>query len=396
MILIPLVVVWAVWLAWPEPWWQRAKNGVLVLLGIAALLLPVGVRNWYVGGAFLITTSQLGANFWMGNHLGASGRAEPLLEGRGDPRFEREDARHLAEQALGRELTMPEVSDYWMDLSLSDMRQDPVGWVRLMFWKWFLTWNTEELVDAEGIRGHADDSFVLRWLSWPLSFGVLCPLAAMGLWWTRSQWRELWLLVALMLAFAAAITIFYVFARYRYPLVPVVVLFAAIGAVGLYDRLFSKHRGELGHRAEVGQRRELGIGLALGLVAALFSNWPLPAWYRDDEITYFNVGTCLMDENRYAEAVEPFRQSIRIKPDFAAAYNNLGRAQLVLNKLPDAADSFRQGREDRFAASSGLVWCRRGRAATRRSGRRPQRHVAGRGGGPQVFAGLARCCPGLN
>ena len=69
LVLIPLVLVWAVWLAWSEPILVRAKNAVLVLLGIAALLLPVGFRNWYVGGAFLITTSQLGANFWMGNHL---------------------------------------------------------------------------------------------------------------------------------------------------------------------------------------------------------------------------------------------------------------------------------------------------------------------------------------
>ena len=155
-----------------------------------------------------------------------------------------------------------------------------------------------------------------------------------------------------MLAFAAAITIFYVFARYRYPLVPVVVLFAAVGATGLWGRCRQSQSTD--HGRGQSEWRELGIGLALGLVAAVSCNWPLPAWYRDDEITYFNVGTCLMDENRYADAVDPFRQAIRIKPDFAAAYNNLGRALLELKQLPAAGDSFRHA--TKFDPQQAAAW----------------------------------------
>ena len=47
----------------------------------------VRTQDYPVGGAFLITTAQLGPNLWIGNHPGASGRYEPLRPGRGDARY---------------------------------------------------------------------------------------------------------------------------------------------------------------------------------------------------------------------------------------------------------------------------------------------------------------------
>ena len=42
---------------------------------------------------------------------------------------------------------------------------------------------------------------------------------------TRDQWRRLALLYAMFVALALSVAIFYVLARYRYPLVPLVMLF---------------------------------------------------------------------------------------------------------------------------------------------------------------------------
>ena len=44
---------------------------------------------------------------------------------------------------------------------------------------------------------------------------------------------QLWILYAMLVAYAASVALFYVFARYRYPLVPLLVLFAAAGIVEL-------------------------------------------------------------------------------------------------------------------------------------------------------------------
>jgi len=40
----------------------------------------------------LLSTSQLGPNFYIGNRVGASGAYDPLVPGRGNVKFEREDA----------------------------------------------------------------------------------------------------------------------------------------------------------------------------------------------------------------------------------------------------------------------------------------------------------------
>src|SRR6185295_6848111 len=107
--------------------------------------------------------------------------------------------------------------------------------LRLLGWKWFLTWNAVEMVDAESLRTHARQSPPLAVLGWLLDFGVICALATLGLWFSRRDWRRLWILYAMLIAFAAAVTLFYVFARYRYPLVPVAMLFAGAGVVRLWD-----------------------------------------------------------------------------------------------------------------------------------------------------------------
>ena len=51
--------------------------------------MPVGLRNKAVGGEFHLTTSQLGPNFYIGNHAGAIGTYEALVVGHGSAADER-------------------------------------------------------------------------------------------------------------------------------------------------------------------------------------------------------------------------------------------------------------------------------------------------------------------
>ena len=77
----------------------RSRARALVALGLAALLVPVGLRNQHVGGAFLLTTSQMGSNFYIGNHRGADGGYTPMRAGRGDAQLR---ARRRAPDRRGR------------------------------------------------------------------------------------------------------------------------------------------------------------------------------------------------------------------------------------------------------------------------------------------------------
>ena len=333
-VLAPVLLAWALWLERPRSRVRRGASVAIAALGLAVLLVPVGLRNLYVGGAFLVTTSQMGSNFYIGNHRGADGGYTPMRAGRGDPLFERDDARQIAEDDSKRPLGPAEVSRYWLARSWDDIRSAPAEWGRLLAWKWLLTWNRIELVDVEAVRTHAQDSPPLAVLARVLHFGVLLPLAAAGIWWTRREWRRLWLLYATALAFAASVTLFYVFARYRYPLVPVAALFAGAGIDGFWR-----------WRGRAGGVRELAIALALVAFAAIGSNWPVPQRYDDDAITFYNAGTALLDAGRVPDALAMLERAQRADPGFPETYNNLGRARMALGDPDGARRDFERGIE---------------------------------------------------
>lgn len=335
VILIPAIATWAVWLQKKGTGvfsWSRADavRVAAVVAGIALILLPVGLRNYYVGGQFLLTTSQMGPNFYIGNHAGASGLYEPLRPDRGDPIFERADAQLLAEEDLERPLSPSEISDYWMGRSWQDIKADPAAWLKLLAKKWLLTWHRIELVDAEGIRVHTRESWPLAILAW-WHFGVLCPLAAAGIWLTRRDWRRLWLLYAMLGLFAFAVAMFFVFARYRYPLVPVCMLFAGAAVAEVWELFKGRH---------VAAGEFLGAA-AMAALVAIACNWPL-AMQLNDEVSYVTAANGLLDDHRPDEAISVLRMAQRIKPRSIMVLHNLGAAATKANEFDEAEQYFQQ------------------------------------------------------
>ena len=231
-VLYPIVALWLLVYFRETPLKTRAAWVAVFTAAVAALLLPVGLRNYHVSGDFLISTSQLGPNFYIGNHAGAHGGYEALVADHGNAAFERDDATRLAEEASGRPMSPAAVSDYWLGRALHDIRSEPSAWLALAGRKLLLTINVVEAVDTESIEVHADYSPVLRVLLW-FNFGIIFPLAVLGAWLTRDKWRRLAVLYATFVGLTLSVAIFYVLARYRYPIVPVVLLFAgaAVSAI---------------------------------------------------------------------------------------------------------------------------------------------------------------------
>ncbi|MCZ6699737.1 MAG: glycosyltransferase family 39 protein, partial [Planctomycetota bacterium] len=305
LILAAVILVWLLLNPSSEPYSMRRTRPKWFLLGLFAVLLPVGARNYKVGGQFLITTSQFGPNFYIGNNPDTQGLYESLRPGRGDPRFERLDATELAEADTGRSLSPKEVSDYWTDRALAYIRSDPAGWARLILRKWMLVWNAAEFADAEDIESYADASSALRTLGRVAHFGTLFPLAAFGIYATWNHRRRLWWLYAMAIAITAAIALFYVFARYRLPLIPILALFAAAALV--YGRSLIKRRRTKG----------LLIGLACAAAVAIASNWTLVPGYEPRMATYTNIGAVLADNGRHLEAIDYYNRALAINPNLS-------------------------------------------------------------------------------
>jgi tetratricopeptide (TPR) repeat protein len=314
--------------------WAAMRKSVtaaaLFLAGMAVVLLPVVARNAAVGGGFYLTTSQFGSNFFIGNNPGSDGTYMSLRQGRGDPAFERQDATELAQQALGRTLTPGEVSNYWFARATAYIRSEPLSWTRLMLRKAALLVNTSEMFDTESQESHAEHSTILAVTSPIGRFGVLVPLAIFGaivVWSRRSQ---LWILYALLAAYALSVILFFVMARYRHPLLPLLVLFAAAGADGA--RRFWRTI----------PRARIAPTVAVVIVAAIVTNRPMLSSSVMRAITEHNVGTALQEQGRVDEAITHYRAALEIRPDYGPSYNNLGTALMAKGDLPAAVAAFRE------------------------------------------------------
>ncbi|MBI4687935.1 MAG: trypsin-like peptidase domain-containing protein [Nitrospirae bacterium] len=63
--------------------------------------------------------------------------------------------------------------------------------------------------------------------------------------------------------------------------------------------------------------------------------------YKESAEYWFVLGYYYGERGMYKEAVEAFKQAIRIKPDFADAHNNLGVIYLILNDKGSALDEYK-------------------------------------------------------
>jgi len=335
LVLIAVIAVWAVLRLWPERQASPASTlaavgGPLAAfgLGLAIVLVPVAVRNYAVGGGFYLTTSQFGPNFYIGNNPKARGGYVPLREGRGAPEYERQDATELAEAAAHRTLSPAEVSSYWTGRALDYITSQPGAWLRLMSRKFVLLWNATESADTESQESYAEWSTPLKLGGWLGHFGVLVPLALLGMWAAWPEWRRLWVLYALTVAYSASVLVFYVFARYRFPLVPLLMLFAANGVIALPDLV----RGALGRERSarpsngVPRRRSTRAITAAVAAVAIFANWPVLSANVMQSVTENSLGTALQEAGQLDEAIVHYRRAIELSPSDAPYLANLGTA----------------------------------------------------------------------
>jgi len=298
----------------------------LLAAGLTAVLLPVGLRNYAVGGEFHLTTSQMGPNFFIGNRPGADGLYSPLIAGRSEVFFESRDATDLAEREAGRRLSPGEVSQFWMGKALGAIESDPLAWLRLMIRKALLLLNRVEIPDTYDQYSYADWSRLLRVVTPLLHFGTLLPLAAAGIWMTRSRRRELWVLYVVLAMYAFSVILFYVFSRYRFPLVPVGLLFAAAGIVGFARGLAAR------------RWRQLAVPASLVVAAALLANWPM----LDDRVEKFqslmhgNVGLALANQGRFEAARTALERALYWDATNAMAQLNMGSLLRKIGRDRDA------------------------------------------------------------
>ena len=267
--------------------------------GLALVLLPVLVRNRVVGEEWVFTTSQAGANLFIGNNAGnVTGTYAVPHFVRPSPLYEEEDFRRFAEHTVGRALGPSEVSRFYVSQVAAWARREPARFLRLQGIKLLALLDRWEYPDNWSLY------FVRRFspvLGLPLlSYGVVVPFAALGLAAVlrRPRDRAQVFFVLLVVAYAASVVAFYVFSRYRFPIAFALVALGAHGAVTLWRDTAERRRGRVAFGALL-----LTAAFAVSFLAK-----------KNDEAgdlsqRYYNLSASFLNDGRLAEAEDLARKA---------------------------------------------------------------------------------------
>ncbi|MBE9535931.1 MAG: tetratricopeptide repeat protein [Proteobacteria bacterium] len=284
-------------------------NGGLLVLGIILALTPSIVRNYAVGGDFVIATSQGGTNFYIGNGPNATGFYTPLIKHRQTPPYEGIDARQLAEEESGRKLVPSEISAFWYKKALTHMMHNKVDYLKLMWKKFKLFFNAYESPDAEDYYFYRRYSSIL---DLPLvSFGFICPLAIVGICLSVRESKRFSLLYFLAAANFLSVVMFYIFSRYRLPIVPFFMLFASYALIRVV-RDYSLKRWFY-----------VATFCVLFIVSYLFTHLDEVNSENSDALSHFNFGLAYEKVGNIPDAIKEYKKSIAVDPAFLKSSNNL-------------------------------------------------------------------------
>jgi tetratricopeptide (TPR) repeat protein len=306
-----------------DPAGARGRRVLALLLGAGLAILPVTARNFALSGRFVLITAHGGETFYVGNHAGSDGYGtQPDWVDTG-PATEHESYRRRASAILGREVTLAESSAYWRDQALAFARAEPLAYARLLARKAYLFFHGYEKGDNASYYFMRAEVPYLRLL--PLSFGIVVPLAALGLWVTRRDWARMGIVPLFAATYALGVISYFVLARYRLAVVPALLLLAGAGAGWWWDAL----------RA----RRYAPAGAALaGVVAiAAVTHISTPAVVKDDPATtHNNYGLVLEEAGLLDQAAAQYAAASTLVPGRALYRANLAQVELRRGRTAEA------------------------------------------------------------
>lgn len=262
-------------------------------LAIAAagilIVLPVAAHNYKQSGDWILVSSTGGINFYIGNNPEATGRDSTFPRMR-QWTFEKVEA--LAALETGRSLSPAEVSGHYFAKGRDFIMKSPGAFLALSARK------SVQLLSGYEMPNVKDPNFYRArspFLKWPVfaGFGVVLALAVVGLFGGGPRTGARTLTLFFTGFYALSVVIFFVNARYRLPIVPFLLPFAALGLLAIVHAI----RNDRPRLIRMG-----GIFVAVLLLA----EWnPLGA-VTDDSQSWFNVGWAAQKSGRTDEALDAY------------------------------------------------------------------------------------------
>ena len=317
-LVVPIVLLWRV----------PARQGLVwagaFSLGVVLAIAPVAWRNWAIGGDGVGISYNAGINLYIGNNPDYA-HTTAIRPGWEWDELVAQPAREGIERPSAK-------SAYFAARAWDYIRGDPAGWLGLMGRKLRAFWHGDEPGRNQPIYFWRTYSRVLSATLWKAGiafpFGLVAPLALWGMLLSLRRIGSTWPLLY-ALSYCLGVVAFFVAARYRVPVLPVLLVFAAYGLWSLWDW------------ARAGHWRSLGLGLAVCMAFALAANSHLAPMDMDgDAAIHYNLGNAYAAAGDKERAQAAFVRSVAEDPEYWQAWLNLGGVKGARGDLPGAGEIF--------------------------------------------------------
>ncbi|PYK57911.1 MAG: hypothetical protein DME43_13430 [Verrucomicrobia bacterium] len=297
----------------------RISALVLLFLGAAVGTSPCWVHNRLIAHDHVFLSAHGGINFWIGNNPSANGypRFPPGL--RAGQAAMLQDSIDAAESAAGHSLKRGEVSHYWSAKARDYIEGDPAAWLRLLALKLRTFWSAFQYDDLSIITILREQRVTFPGIYFGLVAAFALPAMILG-WKTAPAGR--WVTLAIALQMLALLPVFTT-ERYRLPVVPGLLVFAAFGLVMFFSNLAAgKFRPALSY-------------IVLLTVSTVFISWPQrdPSLWALDA---YNSGWQALESNNLALAEKKLDVAYAYVPDNSETVFALGNLRLAQQKTDDA------------------------------------------------------------
>lgn len=347
LLLLPLLLLWIFWLGrrWRTTVYRLGLSLVLPVLLCSITLAPTFIRNYVVARDVVFISSYGGINLYVGNHPEASlvePRIPELMTWAGIENWSCFDypaiVRGLAAQQGVESLRFSEANSFFYKEALRFIWDDPGRFMVNLFKKTLLFWGPVEITNDTVPAWDKYHSRVLHYLpGFPWIFALFIVGSLCWIWdgaGLRKEKSELELFLWLtVFVYCFSVIIYFVAGRYRVPIIPLLILFAAYG-LGRAAAFLSQ-----------GQLKKALLLTGAFLLATLLTHQKLPGYEASEGTWFLRHALACRRSGQLEEAAKYYELALKSDSHHAAASANLGRLFIEEGRWEEGMAMYRRGLE---------------------------------------------------
>ena len=282
--------------------------------GVLICISPVTIRNYMVSGELVPISTNGGINLYIGNNPDT----EATIRIRAGLDWNRLVAKPFAE---GGATSESEAQTYFFRRVAAYAFRKPWSFASGLIVKTWHLANSREIprnIDIYTFRGY---SIFMRSLVWRLGsfcfpFGLILPLAILGMATTVRRNRNCACLMSAVAVYAASVVLFFPTTRYILPMTPCIIVFAVLGGRAIVTGLMTRAPGRAMH---------LSICASMMLLLNLPTDLPTDTIDFEAELLT-NVGVGVQTRGSMEKAIGYYERALAISPEYADAHFYMGTA----------------------------------------------------------------------